>query len=168
MISLSDNSPPQETAAAYGLFAILADPVLSKQRLDALVAEKTAAIEASNNARADLAEAAKHAETTKAALQEIDTNRQEIEGRLAIRARNIEARETAAVQKQDELASLEKSLVIRETELSKTIAAHQGDMTNREIAVAAREKAAEALHESAQSMKADYEQKVATLRVALK
>lgn len=170
MISLTPNSTPAETSALFALLAVIADPTAAKARLDELVAEKLAALDAVAEAdgklkAAEAAEAAGNDARDKAALQHesglVDIAEKTTE--LDARARKIALREAATSDMLATIGAKEVDLTKQEADLTERAAA----IVAREEEVVARETMAETLEAEAQALKTEYETKIAALKAAV-
>lgn len=163
MFSLTPSGTPAETAAAYTLLAIIADPKAAQQRLDEIAAEKQDAIDVIKRAQAQAID--------------LDTKRAEIDAALAtetkIRDENATLFETRSKQLADQEASLadrKDHADSREADLAgreSAVTEREAEVKAREDQVFAREQAEKQLTEAAKSLKSEYEQKVAALRAAV-
>jgi len=116
-------SPPTETFGAYAILALLADPAAAQKRLDELVAEKNAALQAATDAKA--ATAAATAAQAKAARDTAAVN--------GLREQQTEERTPIDAEVKD--------LETRKAALAKALAAHRDDVDARNADFDAREKA---------------------------
>lgn len=174
MISLLPTSTPAETAAAYTLLAIIADPKAAKKRLDELVAEKVSLEDTMLAVRKTAADYdATKAETEKdIAARETDIDAREKALALAdqqakstneTRAKQLDDHGAAIAMRQINVERAEADLLARESNAAKREEATKALASD----VAKREEAATALSNEAQAIKDDYERKVTTLHAAL-
>jgi hypothetical protein len=127
MISLTPGTTPQETAAAFVILALIADPAAAKKRLDELVAEKNAAIQAAADAKAAT-------EATTAAQAKAAGDIAEVS-----KLRDLQTQERAAID------AKVKDLEAREAALAKEIAAHRDEVDAKKADFETREAALSAM-----------------------
>ena len=171
MISLLSNSTPADTSAVFALLSVIADPKAAQARLDALTAEKQAALDA-------VAAAEQKNREVEALRKEVEAGRAELD---AGQAAAKDAAEKSAAQQEAKDARLTK----REAALSSAQAAHAQNVENlkalttaldertamvetRENDIAALEAVVAKAASEAEALKAEYEQKLAALKNLVK
>lgn len=128
MISLTPTGSPAETSQAFTLLEIIANPDRAKKHLESLVAEKQAAVEAMDNARAATKQAADDKAAADRKLAEASRKASESEAAHAVRNKQLDDHDAFLTTKQQRLDAFEEQLAKRET-----------DVATREDAVKARE-----------------------------
>lgn len=167
MISLNLTGAPSETAAAYDLLAIIADPDKAKAHLDALVAEKQASLEALDSARkvsADAKQTHKDAVIKNAEAKRISD---EFNATHATRAKQLDDHSDALAKKQAQLEEVDVRLTKREADFERDLSARENAVRAREADVTDREAKVRKTGEEVQLLKETYERKVAALQAAL-
>lgn len=162
-ISLLPNSTSLDTLGAYAVLALIADPEAAKKRLDELITEKQAAIDA----RAEASEVSRNANRDRQDAERLLADAQDLGEKNAARKKRLDEWE-------EKLKVTAKDLNMRESELAKAsqkakseMDDHNTSMAQREKVVTDRLKAAEELMAQATEMKADYESKIDSLRKAV-
>jgi chromosome segregation ATPase len=164
MFSLTPTGTPADTANAYALLAVIADPVASKQRLDELSAEKQAALDATKAAQDAQAELVTQRAAVQAQYDEATKIRDDFDLTASARTKALDDREAQLAAVQETNANHNDDLTARESALSEreaAVKAAEADVATRETAVAK-------LETDTQALRADYEQKVSALHEALK
>lgn len=177
MLTLGSSIPPASASAVdavYALLAIIADPAVHKERLDALVsakAEAEAKIDGIAKAQASLEAARQQADTAadKAARQQLLATRDQ--AALVVGQHDLDERERAFQVRQDEAAAQN---VARTAELDARMTLmndHEQKLIDRESACTARESeiadkeaATDAALAEAQASQAQYAAKLAKLK----
>lgn len=164
MISLHPTGSPAETNAAYTLLAIIADPDAAKKRLDDLVAEKKAAHEAANNAKASAEEAKSHHDGAAAKLAEAKRISGEFDRNHEARTQSLDDRHKTLVGTDERLKKFEAQTAAYEKEMVQTITAREDAVKIREADVGKREVALRLDETAAQELKETYQRKVDAFR----
>lgn len=167
MISLAPSGPPVETATIYNLLAIISDPAATKKRLDELVSEKTAALEASDSAAKSAKEASQLTADAAAKLEEATRIRNEFDATHDVRKKQLDDHSDFLATKQNQLAAQEEEQSTRHAEIGRDLKAREEAVKAREGDITKREESLRATESAAQLLKETYERKVAALQAAL-
>lgn len=163
MISLHSSGSPAETTMVSTLLEIIANPAIAQKHLDALKAEKLAAVEATNSARAAADEAKAEHKSATAKLAEARRITSEFDRDQKVRAKTLDDRHETLVAKDERLKKYEADVAAREAALSdrgKVVSAKEAELAAREAKVAETEAAA-------QTLKDQYATKLTALESAL-
>lgn len=167
MFSLTTNGTPTETEQAYALLAIIADPKLAQQRLDALAAEKADVVAAMEASADHLGEAKQLHDDAAAKLTEAQRVTDEFNGTHETRRAQLEQFSADLGTKQDQLKEWEARLTQHEAEIENDLKSREAAVQAREIDVTERETVAIKTGDAAQLLKEAYERKVSALQAAL-
>lgn len=163
MISLMPTAGPTQTADAYALLAIIADPDAAKKRLDELVAEKQAALDMADKASQAQADAEKLRASVANQLAQVKSDADTFNASSAVRTRQLEDHEAVLSTRQQQIDGHEKSVTAWEA----NVKGRETAVTEREQFLTAREEAATKLAAESQVLKDTYEAKIAALQSAM-
>lgn len=167
MFSLTTNGTPAETEQAYALLAIIADPKLAQQRLDALAAEKADVVAAMATTADQVTEARQLHDDAAAKLTEAQRVTDEFNATHETRRAQLEQFSADLGTKQDQLKEWEARLTQHEAEIENDLKSREAAVQAREIDVTERETVAIKTGDAAQLLKEAYERKVSALQAAL-
>lgn len=173
--------PTPEEDKLYALLALIADPAAAKDRLDKLIAERTAAEELHGVATKALQDAADHHAAADQSVSDAhslqQTHLEADAGRAAAlttqanaltdRVNELSARETDVVARQARIDSREAALDARHADFEGSMRVRETDLKKREDDVAALEATTRAAAEQATALKKSLESKAALVQAAL-
>lgn len=132
MISLHSTGSPTQTSDAYTLLAILADPEAAKKRLDDLVAEKQAAQQAAEEARATAKQAAEDRAVADRLAAETKRRGEAFDSEHAAKTSALEGRHQALLATDARLRDYEAKVAAREKALGEPLVARERAVETRE------------------------------------